>query len=126
VILVANKWMRVPNESWLSLKVVDDGLDAADDWIVEQLETDDIVITADIPLASRSLERGAAVLGPTGKPFTEENIGESLATRDLLAKLRETGALLGGQPPFQKKDASRYLQGLDTLIQSLRRKNRLT
>jgi len=125
VILVANSWMRLPSASWLTLKLVGDGLDAADDWIVGHLDADDIVITADIPLASRSLARGAAVLSPTGRSYTEENIGEALATRDLLARLREAGAQLGGPPPYRRQDASRFLQGLDALVQALRRKNRL-
>ena len=78
-------------------QVVEDGFDAADDWIVEQVEADDIVITADIPLAGRCLKKGAAVLGSTGKPFTEDMIGDALATRELLSELREAGTATGGQ-----------------------------
>jgi len=124
VTLVANGWMRVPAQSGVTLKVVGNGLDAADDWIVDQLATDDIVITADIPLASRSLARGAAALSPTGRLFAEENIGDALATRELLARLRESGAQLGGPPPFRRQDASRFLQRLDTLIQQIKRRAR--
>ena len=123
VTLVANSWMRIPPQAGVTLQVVGDGLDAADDWIVSQLQADDIVITADIPLAGRSLDRGAAVLSPTGKPFLEENIGDALATRDLLAQLRETGVQLGGPSPFRKQDASRFLQQLDTIIQQIRRRH---
>jgi len=123
VTLVANSWMRVPNERWLTLEVVDDKLDAADDWIVEHVQPDDIVITADIPLASRCLKKGASVIGTTGKPFTENNIGNAVATRDLLSELRETGAITGGPPPLQKRDRSRFLQQLDEVIQSIRRKH---
>ena len=93
VTLVANAWMRVPNEQWIVLEVVEDGFDAADDWIVEHVQSHDIVITADIPLASRCLEKGARVIGSTGKPFTEDNIGEAVATRDLLSDLRDTGEI---------------------------------
>jgi len=82
VTLVANSWMRVPDEPWIALEVVGDGFDAADDWIVEHVQPDDIVITADIPLASRCLKEGARVIGSTGKPFTQNNIGLSVATRD--------------------------------------------
>jgi len=77
VTLVANSWMRVPNERWISLEVVGDGFDAADDWIVEHVKPQDIVITADIPLASRCLKEGARVIGSTGKPFTDNNIGDN-------------------------------------------------
>jgi uncharacterized protein YaiI (UPF0178 family) len=122
VTLVAGSWMRIPNGADITLKVVDKGMDAADDWIVENLEPDDIVITGDIPLAARCVERGAYVLGPTGKPFTEDNIGPALATRDLLSELREVGEVTGGPPPFDKRDRSRFLQGLDKVVNEIRRK----
>ena len=120
--LVANSWMRVPDERWLRLEVVGEGFDAADDWIVEQVQPHDIVITADIPLASRCIKEGARVIGTTGKPFTEDNIGSVLATRDLLSELRGAGEITGGPPPLQKRDRSRFLQQLDEVIQSIRRK----
>jgi uncharacterized protein YaiI (UPF0178 family) len=113
--------MRTPGNASITLKVVEDGFDAADDWIVAHVEPSDIVVTADIPLASRCLQAGARVLGPTGKPFTEDNIGPAVATRDLLAELRVTGAISGGPPPLGKRDRSRFLQGLDEVIQSIRR-----
>ena len=122
VTLVANSWMRVPDERWLRLEVVGEGFDAADDWIVEQVKPHDIVITADIPLASRCIKEGARVIGTTGKPFTEDNIGSALATRDLLSELRGAGEITGGPPPLQKRDRSRFLQQLDEVIQSIRRK----
>jgi hypothetical protein len=123
VTLVANSWMRVPNERWIALEVVEDGLDAADDWIVEHVQPYDIVVTADIPLASRCLKEGARVIGPTGKPFTENNICQAVATRDLLLELREAGEITGGPPPLKKHDRSRFLQQLDEVIQSIRRKH---
>ena len=123
VTLVANAWMRVPNEPWITLEVVGDGFDAADDWIVARVQPDDIVITADIPLADRCLKEGARVLGSTGKPFTEDNIGSAVATRDLLSELRDAGEITGGPPPLKKQDRSRFLQELDNVIQSVRRQH---
>jgi len=121
VTLVSNSWMRVPDERWITLEVVGDGFDAADDWIVERVERDDIVVTADVPLASRCLARGARVVGPTGKPFTESNIGAAVATRNLLADLRGAGEITGGPPPLTKRDRSRFLQSLDEAVQAVRR-----
>jgi uncharacterized protein YaiI (UPF0178 family) len=123
VTLVANSWMRVPNERWIALEVVEEGFDAADDWIVEHARALDIVVTADIPLASRCLKLGARVVSPTGKPFTENNIGQAVATRDLLSELRGAGEMTGGPPPLTKRDRSRFLQRLDEAIQSIRRSN---
>jgi len=123
VTLVANSWMRVPNERWIALEVVEDGFDTADDWIVEQVQPHDIVVTADIPLASRCLKKHACVIGPSGKPFTEDNIGQSVATRGLLSELRDAGEITGGPPPLKKRDRSRFLQQLDEVIQSIHRKH---
>ncbi|MBU1700689.1 MAG: YaiI/YqxD family protein [Candidatus Eisenbacteria bacterium] len=121
VTLVANSWMQVPSEGSVTLEVVEDGFDAADDWIVEHVKPHDIVITADIPLANRCLQEGAHVIGPTGKPFTEDNIGLAVATRGLLSELRDAGQITGGPPPLQKRDRSLFLQQLDNVIQSIRR-----
>jgi uncharacterized protein YaiI (UPF0178 family) len=121
VTLVANSWMRIPDDRRIELKVVNDGFDAADDWIVEQVQPLDIVITADIPLASRCIKEGARVIGPTGRPFTEDNIGQVVATRDLMSELRGAGEMTGGPPPIVKRDRSRFLQKLDEIIQSIQR-----
>ena len=123
VTLVANSWMRVPNEQWITLEVVEGGFDAADDWIVAHVQPHDIVVTADIPLASRCLKESARVIGTTGKPFTENNIGNVVATRDLLSALRGAGEITGGPPPLKKRDRSRFLQQLDEVIQTIRRKH---
>jgi uncharacterized protein YaiI (UPF0178 family) len=123
VTLVAASPMRTPESSWLSLEVVGEGLDAADDWIVEKAEADDIVITADVHLAARCLEKGAYVLGYKGKPFTEDNIGPALATRDLLSELRTMGEVTGGPPPLAKRDRSIFLQQLDQAINSIYRRH---
>lgn len=122
VTLVANSWMRVPEKKWLKLIIVNDDLDAADDWIVENVKENDIVISGDIPLASRCLKKGALVLGTTGKEFTDADIGTSLAIRELLKDLREAGTITGGPAQFQKKDRSRFLQSLDQMIQRVRRR----
>ncbi len=121
VTLVANSWMRIPGGDWLELVVVDKGLDEADDWIADHAETDDIVITGDIPLAARCLDKGAHVLGHKGRPFTPENVGESLATRQLLTQLRSQGVMMGGPPPFAAKDRSLFLQQLDQMINTIKR-----
>lgn len=122
VILVSNSQMRIPDESWLRLVVVEGQFDAADDWIVEHVSKKDIVISGDIPLASRCLKKGALVLGPTGRVFTEDNIGEALASREILSHLRELGTMTGGPAPFGKRDRSRFLQRLDEAIQAVRRR----
>ena len=121
VTLVANSWMRTPDEPSIALEVVEGGLDVADDWIAEHVQPQDIVITADIPLASRCLKKGARVIGPSGRPFTDENIGEAVATRDLLSDLRAGGETTGGPPPLKKSDRSLFLQKLDEVIQAIRR-----
>lgn len=125
VTLVANSRMRVPDERWIALEVVKDGFDAADDWIVEHVQPDDIVITADIPLAGRCIKKGARVISPTGKPFTEDNIGMAVATRDLMSELRNAGEITGGPPPLTKRDRARFLEQLNNVIQSIRRSNPL-
>jgi uncharacterized protein YaiI (UPF0178 family) len=104
--------------------VVGGGLDVADDWIAERIGADDIAITADIPLADRCLRRGASVLGPRGHPFTEDSIGEALATRDLLDTLRQSGFAGGGPKPFVDRDRSRFLSKLDEMIWAIRRRRR--
>ena len=122
VVLVSNSRMRIPHADWLELVVVDGQFDAADGWIVEHVGARDIVISGDIPLAARCLKKGALVLGPTGHVFTEENIGEALASRDLLSHLRELGTITGGPAPFGKRDRSCFLQHLDATIQTASRK----
>lgn len=125
VTLVANSWMRVPDERWIALEVVKEGFDAADDWIVEHVQPDDIVITADILLAGRCIKKGARVISTTGRPFTEDNIGMAVATRDLMSELRNAGEITGGPPPLTKRDRARFLEQLDNVIQSIRRSNPL-
>ena len=123
VTLVANSYMRVPSGPWIDLVVVGKGLDEADDLIVERAELGDIVITGDIPLAARCLDKGAHVLGHKGRPFTEDNIGDALASRHLLTMLREQGETTKGPPPFTKKDRSQFLQRLDQTVNEIKRAN---
>lgn len=123
VTVVANKAMNVPGS--VKMVVVRSGhLDAADDWIADNAGSDDIVITADIPLADRSLKKGARVLGTTGEEFTEDNVGDFLATRELMQTLRQTGEARGGPPPMDKKDRSRFLGKLDQIIQAIQKKRK--
>jgi uncharacterized protein YaiI (UPF0178 family) len=124
IIVVANSWMRVPETDKITLKLVEESFDAADDWIAEAVEEGDIVITGDIPLASRCLKKGAAVIGNGGRPFTVDNIGELMASRELRAELRQTGEVTGGPPPFGKKNRSRFLQKLDETVHAIRRRQR--
>lgn len=120
--MVSNSWMRLADGPLVRRVVVSDGFDAADDWIAERAGAEDIVVTADIPLAARCLESGAQVLGPSGKPFTEANIGTALAVRDLMGHLRDTGEVRGNNPAFTKGDRSRFLQALEAAVQSIRRR----
>ncbi|UEM23940.1 YaiI/YqxD family protein [Skermanella mucosa] len=121
VTLVANSPFRVPFDERIRLVVVGGAFDAADDWIVENAGEGDIVVTADIPLASRCLKNGARVIGSTGKPFTDATIGQALAGRELSQHLRESGLISGGPAPLGKQDRSRFLQQLDQDIQAIRR-----
>lgn len=122
VTLVANSWMRTPNEFWINMEVVGDAMDAADDWIAEHVEPDDIVVTDDVPLANRCLAAGAPAINPRGKLFTPDNMGESLAFRNLLAEIRAGGELTGGPAPLTKRDRSQFVHQLDEVVQGIRRK----
>jgi uncharacterized protein YaiI (UPF0178 family) len=120
--MVSNAYMRLPESPLVRRVVVSDGFDAADDWIAERAGERDIVITADIPLASRCLERGADVIGPTGRPFDRQNIGNAMAMRELKSFLRDTGEIRDHAPAFAKQDRSRFLQKLEEAIQAIKRR----
>ena len=122
VYVVANSFMAVPRHELIERVIVPEGPDLADDWIVERAGANDIVITADIPLAGRCVRNKATVIGPTGKPFTDDSIGMALATRDLLTDLRSAGATTRGPPPLSRQDLSRFLSALDLAIVRLQRK----
>lgn len=118
---VSNAFMRLPEGENVNRVVVQDGPDAADDWIAERISAADVAVTADIPLASRCLKAGARVIGPTGKPFTDANIGTALAMRELQQHLRETGESKGYNASFAREDRSRFLQALEQAVQDLKR-----
>ncbi|MBV1696834.1 MAG: DUF188 domain-containing protein [Hyphomicrobiales bacterium] len=101
--------------------VVGSGMDEADNWIAERAGKGDIVITADVPLASRSVKTGATVIAPNGKPFTEDSIGNTLATRNLMDSLRSAGEITSGPKPFAPRDRSAFLSALDQAIVRLKR-----
>ncbi len=121
VFVVSNSPLRVPPDDLVELVVVTGGFDAADDWIAAQIGEGDVAITSDIPLAERCLKAGARVLGPKGNAFTEDAIGEALATRALLDMLRQSGVMGGGPAPFAKEDRSRFLSKLDDTLHAIKR-----
>jgi uncharacterized protein YaiI (UPF0178 family) len=119
--VVANSFLQVPLDPMIERVIVGAGFDAADDWIAERARRGAIVITADIPLASRCVKAGADVIGPTGKPFSEASIGMALATRNLMEDLRAMGDVTGGPRPFSPKDRSSFLSALDVAVNRLKR-----
>ena len=121
VTIVSNSPIRVPDHPLIDRVVVSDAFDAADDWIVEHAAPRVVCITTDILLADRCLKAGAVVIGPTGKPFTENSIGAAIATRAIMADLRAGVENTGGPAPFSKADRSRFLSALDEALVRLRR-----
>ena len=124
VLVVANGWMRVPSSPMIERVTVTEGLDVADDWIVEHCGVGDVVVTADVPLADRCVKQGARVIGPSGKLFTPSSIGNDLAMRNLMTELRDTGEIRGTGRPFSKQDRSRFLEALENCIQAIKRTGR--
>ena len=118
---VANFGLRPSRDPMVHTVMVPQGADAADDWIVEHAQAGDIVVTADIPLAGRALEKGVAAIGPTGKLFTTDSIGMALAMRELNQHLRETGESRGLNAAFSSRDRSNFLQQFDQLVQKAKR-----
>lgn len=120
LVIVANRWHRI-DHYLVSQIVAALGADAADDIIADKAQAGDVVVTADIPLAARCLEKGALVLDPRGRPFEEANIGMQLAMRELMKGLRETGEVTGGPSGFTRQDRSRFLDGLEKAVQAAKR-----
>lgn len=120
--VVSNAFMQIPPSPLIARMIVDAGPDVADDWIAEHVSPGDVVVTNDIPLAERVLKAGAHALSATGRPFTENSIGQAIAQRALMEQLRSTGEFTGGPKPFDRNDRSRFLQALDEMIQKERRK----
>ena len=121
VFVVANAFINVPRDPLIERVVVPAGPDAADDWIAERAGPGAIIVTADIPLASRGVKAGAEVISPKGKPFTEASIGMALATRNLMEDLRSAGETTRGPAPFGPKDRSAFLSALDLAVNRLKR-----
>lgn len=120
--MVGNSGMRLARGPDVNIVVVPPEPDAADDWIAARIGVGDIAVTSDIPLAARCLEKGAMALGPTGKPFTADNIGMALSMRALKSQLRETGAIRDSGPAFARQDRSRFLQALEQAVQAAKRR----
>jgi uncharacterized protein YaiI (UPF0178 family) len=110
--------IRPPGASNVSMVLVGDSADAADDWISEHISAVDVCVTSDIPLASRCLNKGARVVSPTGKHWTQANIGNAIAGREIARHLRELGTNTRGPAPLTKRDRSRFLSALDTAVQA--------
>lgn len=124
--VVANAPLRLPTNPLVQMVVVKGDFNAADDWIAENVDEDDIVITSDLPLVDRCLAKNARVLTSTGRVITQAGIGNALAMRELLADLRQMGNITGGPAPFAKKDRSTFLSKLDEVIQAIRRTRKLS
>ena len=124
VFVVANAYIAVPREPLIERVVVEAGPDVADDWIAEHAGPRDVVVTSDIPLASRGLKAGAAALRPTGRPFDQASIGMALASREVAEHLRSFGQTTSGPPPFSPADRSRFLQALDEAVVRAKRTGR--
>ena len=122
--VVANAYIHVPAHPKIARVVVEAGPDVADDWIAEHVRPGDVAITADIPLAERVLQAGAAAIAPNGRPFTVDSIGSAIAQRAIMEQIRSTGAVTGGPKPFDRTDRSRFLQSLDETINREMRKRR--
>ncbi|MAW78144.1 MAG: hypothetical protein CMJ95_12270 [Planctomycetes bacterium] len=123
IIFVANRSMRIPQGEEFRLEVVPELFDAADDWIADNCNDKSVVVTGDIPLASRCVAAGATVVNPRGRIHDEESVGEALARRDLSTHLRDLGLPTGGPAPFDHRDRSAFLQALDTVIQRVIRRS---
>ena len=122
VFVVANAFMNVPRSELIERVIVSEGPDVADDWIAERATATDIVVTADVPLASRAFRNGASVISPTGKPFDDDSIHMALATRNLMTDLRSAGAETRGPKPLSRQDVSRFLSALDLAVVRIQRK----
>jgi uncharacterized protein YaiI (UPF0178 family) len=120
--IVANSFIRTPPEPHIRFILVETGADAADDWIAERAGRGDVVVTNDIPLASRALEKDAEAISPTAKVFTTDMIGAALATRGLMEHLRSFGEITSGPKPFSQKDRSAFLSALDAAVTRARKK----
>ena len=123
ILFVCDGGLRRPNSQWARLVIVDQGADAADNWIAEQIGPGDVCVTGDIPLADRCLKAGALAIDHRGKPFNADNIGSALAMRDLMTDLRSAGTMEGGGgKPFAPRDRSTFLDGLERVMQQAKKR----
>jgi len=114
--LVANRRIRIPHSSLIKFQQVPDGLDVTDHYIVHNIQSGDLVITADIPLAASAVEKGCAALNPRGTLYTKDNIGEHLSMRNFMDELRGTGIQTGGPSSFGLKDREMFANALNRFI----------
>ena len=121
VSVVAGGYIRIPDDPGIERIAAGSGMDAADDWIAERAGKGDIVVTFDIPLASRCVKAGADVIAPNGKAYTEDSIGMALAVRNLMTDLRSGGEVTGGPRGFTPRDRSTFLSTLDQAIRRIAR-----
>ena len=122
LILVSNKNVKHPKSDLISRIVVGEGPDVADDKIVEMVQHGDLVITADIPLASRVIEKGVYAINPRGELYTKTNINHKLAMRDLMDELRKNGEITGGPATFNQKNIQEFANQLDRFLTKHSRK----
>lgn len=115
--LVANSYQAIPHSPLINLTIVGKKLDEADQYIVDHVLSGELVITADIPLAAKVVEKEAFALNPRGELYTEENIGEILSMRDFMKELRDGGAVTGGPSAFSAKDVEHFANALNKLYQ---------
>ena len=115
-VVVSNSFIQVPRSDLIDRMIVDAGPDVADDWIVDAIAPGDVVVTNDIPLAGRVLEKSGHALGANGRAFTPDSIGAALAQRSIMEHIRSTGQVTGGPPPFSAAQRSQFLQSLDQII----------
>lgn len=116
VILVANQPVKVPLNGLVSAIQVSRGFDMADEQILESMSAEDLVITADVPLADAAIDKGAVAINPRGELYTKENIKDRLATRNLMQELRDSGMITGGPKALALKDRQAFANKLDALL----------
>ena len=121
LILVANHPLQVPPSPFIKMTQVQSGFDVADDYIVQQVKENDLVITSDIPLAAEAIEKGAYVITPRGEPFTSQNIKQRLNMRDFMETMRSSGEVHDGPPPLGSKDKQAFANALDSYLTKQRR-----
>ncbi|TVQ08191.1 MAG: YaiI/YqxD family protein [Leptolyngbya sp. DLM2.Bin27] len=119
--LVANQELQIPGSPFIDSVLVRSGLDVADSYIVQHLQPQDLVITADIPLAAEAIEKGAYALNPRGEFYDAGNIRERLSMRNFLAELRSGGVETGGPPPFSQRDTAAFANQLDRFLTKQKR-----